>query len=102
MIVSDSSSIKNEGFEANNNKPKHIELMVKMRIVSLEKIKEIFKRIIDKVSKLQEEFEKAFNEQYDKEFEIYKQISENDIEELMIDLKDQLNQKIQKIKSLEC
>ena len=73
-----------------------------MRIVSSEKIKEIFKRIIDKVSKLQEEFEKAFNEQYDKEFEIYKQISENDIEELMIDLKDQLNQKIQKIKSLEC
>ena len=67
MIVSDSSSIKNEGFEANNNKPKWIELITEMRIVSSEKIKEIFKRIIDKVSKLQEEFEKAFNEQYDKE-----------------------------------
>ena len=41
MIVSDSSSIKNDGFEDNNNKPKWIELITDMRQVSLEKIKNL-------------------------------------------------------------
>ena len=47
MILSDSFSIKIDGCEDNNNKPKWIELITDMRKVSLEKIKEIFKRIID-------------------------------------------------------
>ena len=45
-VVSDSSRINNDGFKA-RNEPKWIETFTEMRIASMEKIIEIFKRITD-------------------------------------------------------
>lgn len=78
-----------------------MQIILDLKISSINKVNDIGKKIIFQVTRVIENFISLFIEQFDKEIELYKEVSQKEIDGLLSKLKQQLSMKFENMLAYE-